>query len=446
DAILSANKAEEYFGLRSAREALDLDPTYEPAQIVFISLALDKTGGKGESIHNLLGTVNPNLLTAVLERALTDRRQAVVLGTIKALGELAEVRASKGKSLSEPVLVRSLYYPDRRVQLAAAEALIRIPSKSGPPSVGRIVDILKRGAASEPQEKSSPKIVVGFFKDAVGQEIANAVEKAGFTPVRVKTGREAITRLGEAADIDGLLLDAQLPDPGLSQLLAQLRSDANVGLLPIVLAAPREGIEALRRHLENYRNVSVIPAPQALDVDTLKRVLKEPNPDNASQPLTDAERKEQAETSLRLLARLRQLGQPISTLEPAADVLVNALAFPKLSKETMTDVLDTVGELPGQKPQRQLAAFVADPKQPVNLRVTAAGDLVRHIQQYGLLLTPAQVETVVQLYEAKGSDPKLREKIASFLGSLRPDAKKTGERLIDFNALEKAPAPPSKEK
>jgi CheY-like chemotaxis protein len=444
--VLSANRAEDYLGLRAAKEALDLDPTYEPAQIAFISLALDKTGGKGESIQNLLGTVNPGLLTAVLERALADRRQAVVLGTIKALGELAEIRASKGKAQSEPVLVRSLYYPDRRVQLAAAESLIRIPSKSGPPSIGRIVEILRRGAASEPQEKAPPKILVGFFNNAVGQEVANAVNKAGFTAVPVKTGREAVKRLGDAADIDGLLLDTNLPDPGLSQLLGQLRADANVGHLPIVLAAPREGIEKLRRHLEPYRNISVIPAPQALDVDTLKRVLKEPNPDNASQPLTEAERKEQAEKSLRLLAKLRQSGQSTSALEPAADVLINALAYPKLSPETMTAVLDTVGELPGQKAQRELAAFVVDAKQPANLRMTAAADLVRHVQQYGLLLSPAQVDTVVQVYNAKATDAKLRDKVAPFLGSLRPDAKKTGERLIEFNSQESAPPPAPKEK
>jgi len=443
--VLSASRAEEYFGLRFAREALDLDPTYEPAQIVFASLALDKTGGKGEAVKHLLDTVNPGLLTATLERALTDRRQAVVLGTIKALGDLAEIRASRGRTQSEPVLVRALYYPDRRVELAAAEALIRIPNKSGPPAVGRIVEILRRAAAAEPDDKAKPKVLVGFFKDAIGQEVAGVVEKAGFTPVRVSTGREAMTRLGQAADIDVLLLDANLPDPEMSVLLAQLQADANVGHLPIVLAAQRNGIEALRRHLERFRNISVITASQALDVETLKLVLHEPNPDNASQPLTDAESKEQVEKALRLLARLRQVGQPISTLEPAADALVNALRYPKLSSETMTDVLDTVGELPGQKAQRELAAFVVDAKQPAPLRLKAAGELVRHVQQYGLLLTPPQVDSVVQLYNAKATDAKLRDKVAPFLGSLRPDARKTGERLIEFNPLDNAPAP-AKEK
>src|SRR5439155_12754919 len=38
----TASQAEEYFGLRYARWALELDPAYEPAQVLFLSLATDK--------------------------------------------------------------------------------------------------------------------------------------------------------------------------------------------------------------------------------------------------------------------------------------------------------------------------------------------------------------------------------------------------------------------
>src|SRR5262249_10478578 len=37
--IMTASQAEEYYGLRFARQALELDPTYPPAQLVFLSLA-----------------------------------------------------------------------------------------------------------------------------------------------------------------------------------------------------------------------------------------------------------------------------------------------------------------------------------------------------------------------------------------------------------------------
>src|SRR5205807_8364265 len=39
---MPASRAEEFYGLRFARQALDLDPAYTPAQIVFLSIALEK--------------------------------------------------------------------------------------------------------------------------------------------------------------------------------------------------------------------------------------------------------------------------------------------------------------------------------------------------------------------------------------------------------------------
>src|SRR5439155_22175183 len=39
---LPVSQAEEYFGLRFAGQALDLDPSYTPAQIVYLSFLLDK--------------------------------------------------------------------------------------------------------------------------------------------------------------------------------------------------------------------------------------------------------------------------------------------------------------------------------------------------------------------------------------------------------------------
>ena len=41
-----ASKAEEYYGVRFARQALDIDPAYRPAQIVLTSLLLEKAADR----------------------------------------------------------------------------------------------------------------------------------------------------------------------------------------------------------------------------------------------------------------------------------------------------------------------------------------------------------------------------------------------------------------
>ncbi|HZY84385.1 MAG TPA: hypothetical protein VFE78_06115, partial [Gemmataceae bacterium] len=97
-----ASKAEEYDGLRFARQALEIDPAYRPAQVVLVSIALEKAAEGGldkplskavPAVNALLATAGGDLLNAVLERAIKDKRTPVVLGAVRALGEKAEVSA-----------------------------------------------------------------------------------------------------------------------------------------------------------------------------------------------------------------------------------------------------------------------------------------------------------------------------------------------------------------
>src|SRR5262249_8669670 len=134
-------------------------------------------------------------------------------------------------------------------------------------------------------------------------KVADAVAKAGYEPIRVTTGRDALRRLNEASDVEVLLLDANLPEPGLTSLLAQLRADSNAGRVPVLLAAPVEREEALRRYTERMVNVTVIPHPLALSVKELQAEIKARAAD-AGGPLSEEELKEYAEKSIRYLARM----------------------------------------------------------------------------------------------------------------------------------------------
>ena len=154
---MASNLAEEYYGLKLARQALDLDPGYEPAQIVFVSLILEKgRAGPGQPLEKgapaageLLKTINADLLSAVLDRALAEHRLAVILGAVRALGELGDARVLRPPSGAAPALVRALRYPDRRVQIAAVDAVLHIPGKEALTHGARIVEILGRTLAAD---------------------------------------------------------------------------------------------------------------------------------------------------------------------------------------------------------------------------------------------------------------------------------------------------------
>jgi CheY-like chemotaxis protein len=437
-----ASRAEEYFGLRFARQALQLDPTYQPAQILFLSQALDKGFERGgldqplsegaPAVKELLASANPELVTAVLDRALAEHRLPVILGAVRALGDQAEVRAARPTRQGAPALVQALNYPDRRVQMAAAEALLRIPGPPAPQAASRVVEVLRRAVAAD----ALPRVLVADFSADRAQAIAAAVKQAGFEPVVVGTGRDVMRRLNQAADIDAVMLDSSLPDPGLLPLLAQLRADVYAGRLPVLILAPSEQVDSLQRLTERYRNVSVVPA--ANDAEFLKTALAERITQAMGKPLSEDERKAHTSEGLVALARLARGEVPGYDVRPAEDAVLRSVRNDELANVA----IEIAGRLPGAAPQRDLATLLLDGARPAPLRSKAALELVRHIQQYGLALTPEQVRGLEALYETV-EDPKLKANVALAIGGTRPSARETGLRLQRYNPPLEASAPPA---
>src|SRR5262249_35962666 len=214
-------------------------------------------------VKQLVHVVNPELVMTVLERALAEHRLPVILGAAQTLGDLGELRAVQTTGQRVPALLRALNHPDRRVQLAAAEAVLRIPNPNPQRYAGRVVDILRRALIVD----TAPKVIVADANSDRATQVAQAVKAAGYEPIVKNDGRDVLRRLAEAADIDAVLIVADsgqkvlpqpmkvddpgravrqtvapadplfnaLPNPGLPSLLAQLRADMDAGLLPVLI-------------------------------------------------------------------------------------------------------------------------------------------------------------------------------------------------------------------
>jgi CheY-like chemotaxis protein len=448
---LTGSQAEEYYGLRFARQAIELDPAYLPAQVLFLSLALDKgversglerpleKGAAG--VKELVKVINPALLNSVLDRALTDRRLPVIVGAARALGDEGAVEAIRPVSHPQPPLVRALYYPDRRVQLAAADALLRIPAPEVAAHGARIVEVLRRTLAADPMARA----VVGDFNQDRGTAVGRALREAGFEPVVVATGREVLLRLRQAADVDVALIDSDIPDPQLPYLLAQLRADVNVGLMPVLVTTPPDrggtipnDVELRLRHImEPYRNVWLVPTP--IDAASLKRLLASRLAETMGQPLSEAERKDHAAEALLWLKRLAVGELPGYDVRPAEAAILKALETDELASVA----IEAAGRLPGRRAQRALAGVVLGDRKP-EFRAQAAVALAHHVEQHGLALAPEQVRGI-EIVFATTRDAKLRSAVALALGSFRPDAQVTGARLEQYRPPLAAPPPPPRQ-
>jgi CheY-like chemotaxis protein len=443
---LTASQAEEFYGLRFARQALDLDREYTPAQVIFLSLVLDKAVTRAgydqpltkaaPGVKELMTSVNPQLLMAVLQKALREHRLPVVLGAVRGLGDLAEVQAARPTPPNSPVLVQALYYGDRRVEMAAADAALRIPRL--PPSLAssRVIEILRRLIAGDTAARA---LIVDSSSDCA-ELVARAVKQAGSDTAIVFTGREAIQRLADAADIDLVLVDANVVDPMLNHLLAQLRTGTDTKLVPIFVTTTSDQVEHLERQLAGYPNVWVIPA--AADAGAFKQVFTARLRQTMGQPLSDVERKDYAARAMEWLLRIARGELPGYDIRPAQPAIIGAMR----NKDLAPLAVEAAGRLRGRDAQQHLATLVLDAAQPEALRSLAATELVRSIQQNGLALRSEQIDRIQALF---GSMPqsRLKENVALVMGTFRPDARQTGERLERYQPTFGAPpavAPPPK--
>jgi hypothetical protein len=469
---ISADKAEEYYGVRFASQALLLDPAFVPAQVVLLSLILDKTQSKAgldqtleraaPQVHDLLGTVQPALVDAVLERALEEHRVSVILGVVRDLGERKEVRALRPLGRIQPPLVRALYYPDRRVQMAAAEALLQIPDSAASLATTRVVEVLRRAVAAEPEARQRSKVLIGYFNEDIRNRVAALVAVTGYDAVTVGTGREMMQRLGQASDIALLLFEEELPSPGLAQLLGQLHADRFAGQLPILLtAAPPRGDaagrlpadptqrelllgeaarheESLRRYVARYPNITVIPATLVLDVKALKPLLQSRLDDPANPALSAKEMKDYAERSIENLARLARGEIAGYDVEPAGPTVLEALRAPsKLTPKGQDFAIEIAARIRREETQIVLANVLADGKRTTAVRIAAANALVRNIQQFSPLLSRDLVRAIAEMYADPKLDEALRANVAIVLGSLRPSPRRSGDLLLQYQ-----PPPP----
>jgi CheY-like chemotaxis protein len=437
----TASQAEEYFGLRFAGQALDLDSGFEPAQVIFLSIALDKGGPNAKQLAR---EVNPDLVIKVLERAMAERRLPVILGTIHALGDLGEMRAARAIGGNDPALVKALFYPDRRVQFAAADALLRMPSTGPQRHPARIVEILRRPIFTG----AVPRVLVGDGDKMRANDTAKAIQEAGFETVVKNTGREVMTRLAETPDIDVVVIDADTPDPGFPYLLAQLRADVDVAALPVIVTSatpvPKDPKDVkpgsppvrLNMMVQRYPHVWVYATP--LDKNGWKGILTTAMAETIGQPVSEEERKADAGTAILWLKRLAVGEVPGYDVRPAAGAIFKALQMPELA----TLAIEAAGRLPGPAPQRELTRLVLG-NGPPPIRAAAAQELARHIEVHGNALAKQQVKAITDLFEAT-DDAKLKGNLALVLGSLRPDPQLTGVRLQRYTTT--TPAAPAKEK
>ncbi|HMP02001.1 MAG TPA: hypothetical protein PKC45_05830, partial [Gemmatales bacterium] len=423
---------EEHYGIYWARKALELDPGHRPAQVLLISLALEKAMERAgvdtplteaaPEVARLLAGTSTHLLEDVLERALADKRTAVVLGAVQALGLAGEARLARAQERRQAPLGRALSYPDARVQMAAAEAIIGIPTPEGFPGASRVVKVLSRALGGD----GLPRAFVGAGSMETGQRIASLLKQAGFDAVVLTTGAEVVKQAADYGDTTLIVLDASLGENDLPYTLSQLRTQADTSGVAVVLTGSEGQERRLNQWAGNQPRVRVL-TPTPLTADLFKAELQPLLADPFQPALTDAERRTMGPKALELLLRIARGEIGGYDLRQAEAALHKALG----SDELAPAAANVLALRPGQSNQMALADLVLRDVRTPAARAAAALALRGHLQRFGVLMSPEQIKGLVALAE-KVDDPALKEQALRLAAFLRPAPQVEGNRLLQF--------------
>jgi HEAT repeat protein len=412
---VSADEAKTTLGLEFAREALRLDPKDRSAQAAQLSLALEKAVGRGKpdelpakdpATFAAATAAGPSLLSEVLETAIADGKSDLAAVTVLALAKVTDRTALASGGRLHP-LVRALSAPGRRVQFAAARALVEMAPDRAFPGSSLVAPVLARFIMNQPQ----PRAVVIDGNANRGGAIAGLLMNLGYHHVQERTGSEGFLAAAEAADVELVLVSYDLfyGDWKLTDILANLQADARTAGIPIFVYGPYD-LRIKRPNLErDFPGIRWLVPPS--DAAMLEKQLN-----GRPSVLTEADRLSYARDGAALLARIAAdhkgvLGTDLGSVEPALSLALNA-------PETAKSAAAALSELPDPDAQRSLFDLVLDPSRPPDLRAEAAALLVRSIKRFKPLLTAQQEGRLGAINEE--IDPGVRAGMAAIRAAMEP--------------------------
>ena len=136
-------------------------------------------------------------------------------------------------------------HPDRRLRLAAAEAIVRMRPAGSFAGSSWVLEGLDFLAASDGSRRA---LVAGPRRDD-RQRVAGLIANLGYEADTAATGSELLAKATAAPDCELILVDASIDRPTLDFLVQQIRRDGRTAALPV-------GILALPEVLERARHVA----------------------------------------------------------------------------------------------------------------------------------------------------------------------------------------------
>lgn len=415
--------------LRSAREAFALGGDRAEIQTLFLTalfatevqrVGWDQTltAENSEAMQTAVATgVEP--LLRVLQRSLETGRTDGAWAALQGLSSLASTELIRNRSGQPSVVVSALNYPDPRVQFAAAVVVMRSDPRLAFASAGRVMEVFRR-ALTDP---GPARAIVINPDPEEGALLGNYLSDEGFDPMLTRTGREGFVKAAETTGVQVIVMHANVSNWSLTQTLANLRADSRTAYLPVVVYGP-ESVRAKTARLVS-RTGRTLFAAEAPAAESFWLEVRPFLSQGSTPPMSGLQRGDFRAIAAYWLATLAS-GPASSVFDLAT---AEAELLPLVQEEGLAlNALVALGHIGTASVQTALGEFALNNRLPPVTRRAAAGQLVSHIQRYGLLISADEAAALTAGWE-QTADAEIKAALAAVVGSLKPNAGLVGERL-----------------
>jgi hypothetical protein len=306
-------------------------------------------------------------------------------------------------------LVRALALPDADVQFAAARTLARAAGDAPYPGSSLVVKTLVHAANGSGEDR----VVIAHPDRAVAEELATGISRFGYSPVVVRTGREAVFASRGSPDTVLVLLAARSIAPGALETVQYLRQPGLGAPPPVLVIVDPLDDDGRGRYLQKQllafadldgvvlidRLGSLFEAPIDEETGTPSGVPRFPDiltqfagpaaVDPAARAAARETRLARARDALSLLADLGRRGHDVSG---ATDAALRGIRRPDLAVPAAA-TLGGVGQ-----PVAQYALFREATRSPPPAGEAALTALRLHVARHGMLLDAGTIDEACARY------------------------------------------------
>jgi hypothetical protein len=405
---------------RMAHDALALEPENREAGLIYWTAkleldayqnGLDKPPSK-ERMTPLLESGNLKNCQELLEYAISTKHYPAATQITAILAEIGKADALLYSASGQSVLVKAVQQPDRRLRMAALQAIAKLKPEKPYPGSSNVTQALAFFAAGTGARKA---LVAGPNLNHIPR-LVSGLSAAGFAVDTANTGKEVMQKLLASPDYEIAMIDAGISLPSIDLLLQQIRRDGRSADVRVGVIA-RAGFFDRAEHVAKPDPLTMdFPRPNddaavKWEVDQLATIA----PRDLVRP---AERLREAGEALDLLAEFGRLPK-LYDLRQIQEPVIAALKIPSLAPKALA-VLANVNS---PEAQRSMLDVANRDTSPMELRLAAVEAFRANVKAHGVLLTTGEVRRQYDFYnQSEKADKSIQKVFGLILDSL--EAKK----------------------